>query len=887
MKKILYSLFVISSFFTMIFINTEKVYAVKIDDEASGWYYERARKDGTENYSGTLKNYSLNGVVSYCIEPTVSDNGSVSLSDWSHTGLSDSIKERMLLIAYYGYTYPGHKTKKYRAATQCLLWEAIMGSGSWCKINTRHWSAGTNIDISAERKEINRLVSEHSKTVSFNGEVYKIQVGETLELTDTNNVLSNYDITAQEVEYSVNENTLTLKTNNDKADISFTKRQAYESEYKIFVGNKVQNQLVPGNVDPTIAKIRLSTYYGSVELTKEDSETVTPQGDATLKGAKYGIYNENDELIAELITDENGKATSEQILEYGEYYIKEISPSKGYLLDENKYEFKSEGTEINNINVKENVIKATININKYYVLALTGEKHPESNVNFDLYNSSGSKIDELTTDENGVIKITLPYGKYILHQTTTKHGFHYSNDIEINVNSTDSIDKEVLDNEITAKLKVIKIDKDTKQVIKRKNIKFKIYDLDNEKYICQIQDNEEICEFKTDENGIMITPQVLHSGKYKLVEVDQAIDGYTWNNESVEFTIDENSNFITDNEEGILFETKFENKKVLGNIEIIKYGEEVNYLEQGFEYNEINLSGVKIGLYQNNELIKEYTTNEEGKILIKNLELGKYVIKEISTIGNHVLNKNEYIVELKYKDQYTEFVNYELTLKNYLLKGNLEFTKTDFINGEVIPNTKIEIYTESNALIFSGITDKNGMIKINELPKGKYYLIESEASTGYVITTEKVLFEIKENGEIVKVQMTNKPIQGTLEFTKTDFSTSEPLPNTKIEIYTENDELIFSGITNEEGKIIIQELRYGKYYILEKEAPAGYVLNKEKMYFEILEDGEIVKCTMTNEHIKVKVPITELNNNYIPETIGIIFIMLGVVLIIYEEKKRK
>lgn len=751
MKKILYSILIISSIFISIFVNAEKVYAVKIEDEASGWYYERDKKNGGENYSGTLKNYSLNGEVSYCIEPTVSDNGSVSLSDWSHTGLSDKIKERVLLIGYYGYTYPGHKTKKYRAATQCMIWEAIMGEGSWCKINTKHWSAGTNIDLSVERKEINRLISEHSKTVSFNGEVHKIQIGDTLELTDTNNVLSNFDISASNVEYTVTDNKLSLKPSTDKATISFTKKQAYESNYKIFVGNKVQNQLVPGNVDPTIAAIRLNTYYGNVELTKEDSETKTPQGDATLKGAEYGIYNkETDELITILTTDENGKSTSGQVLEYGEYYIKEITPSKGYLLDENKYEFESKGTETTNINVKENIIKSTISINKYYVLALSDEKHPESNVNFELYNSSGKKINELVTDENGVISITLPYGKYRLHQTTTKQGFYYSSDIEINVETTDSINKEILDKEVTAKLKVIKIDKDTKKVIKRSNIKFKIYDVNNKEYICQMLNNNKVCEYKTDSNGVMITPQILHSGKYKLVEVDQAIDGYTWNNESIEFTIDEKSKLITDNEEGILFETKFENKRVLGNLEITKYGEELNYLDLGYEYNEITLSGVKIGLYQNDKLIKEYTTNEEGKIVIKGLELGKYVIKEIATVGNHVLDNNEYIVDIKYKDQYTEVVNYKLAIKNYLPKGTLEFTKTNISKSKALPNTLMEIYTlEDDKLIFSGRTDENGQIIIKDLPINKYYLLEKEAPKGYVINPNKQEFEILENGQIV------------------------------------------------------------------------------------------------------------------------------------------
>ena len=121
-------------------------------------------------------------------------------------------------------------------------------------------------------------------------------------------------------------------------------------------------------------------------------------------------------------------------------------------------------------------------------------------------------------------------------------------------------------------------------------------------------------------------------------------------------------------------------------------------------------------------------------------------------------------------------------------------------------------------------------------------------------------FEIKENNEVIKSSIKDEIIKGTLEFSKIDFSSEEPLPNTLIEIYKENDELVFSGRTNEEGKIVIEELEYGKYYILEKEAPAGYLLNEEKMDFEIKEDGEIVKAVMMDEIIKV--PDTLKNESY-------------------------
>ena len=116
----------------------------------------------------------------------------------------------------------------------------------------------------------------------------------------------------------------------------------------------------------------------------------------------------------------------------------------------------------------------------------------------------------------------------------------------------------------------------------------------------------------------------------------------------------------------------------------------------------------------------------------------------------------------------------------------------------------------------------------------------------YILNDEKMYFEILEDGEIIKSTMENTKITGSLDFTKVDVSDGKPIPNTLIEIYkVDTDELIFSGRTDENGKIVIEELEYGKYYILEKECE-GYILNDEKMYFEILENGKIVKATMEN-----------------------------------------
>ena len=129
-------------------------------------------------------------------------------------------------------------------------------------------------------------------------------------------------------------------------------------------------------------------------------------------------------------------------------------------------------------------------------------------------------------------------------------------------------------------------------------------------------------------------------------------------------------------------------------------------------------------------------------------------------------------------------------------------------------------------------------------------------------------------------------VLGSLEFTKVDLSTSNPIPNTKIEIYNaDTDELIYSGFTDENGKIIIDDLEYGRYYIKEVEtASPDYILNTEKMYFEIRENGEIVKATMTNE--KVEMPKT-FNTDLTSSIIIISTAVLGLGLLIYAKKKNK
>ena len=893
-------------------VKATAVSAATLHQENTQYYYDRIHSDGSE-HSWYFKHYTMDGEIAFCIEPGVVEGTTYSQGSYDATGLPDSIKEKILLVGYYGYTYPGHQTEQYRAATQGMLWDTITGTGT-TKFTTARWGNGNVLETSSERAEIERLIAHHYDRPSFNAGVYRLQVGETLTLTDTNNVLGQFDISVNGAEYSVDGNNLTIKPTKDGAiDISFNKKMPYTKAYKIFVGNGIQNMLVPGMVDPVIAKIRVNSYYSPVELVKKDKETNTTvaQGQATLKGAKYGVYEQSTgKLITTIETDEEGYAKSNPVLSWNDYYLQEISPSEGYLLDNTKYNFDMRGKESETVEVFETVVKNYISILKQYEF-VDGETtflNAEKDITFEIFYPNGDKFDEITTDKNGYATINLPYGVWKFHQVNTTTGFAkiYDFYITVDYNSEQEQYYNILNNALSAYLQVFKVDSETGKTIAIKDTTFKIYNIDKKQYVSQFVGGKVYSEFKTDENGKFTTYLKLESGNYRLIEVSSP-KGYLLDENGVEFTIGNDTHFAYTTY-GPFIALYVKNTPIKGKIEIFKSGEIFTAENDSFNYdNTKSLEGIVYNIYADEDikssdenylyyekdtLVGTMTTNSDGYAVSEALPLGKYRVVESKTDDNYVLDTTEYHIELNEKDNKTEVVYNSSEMTNLLKKGTLEFTKTDLVDGQPIPFTTIQVFTENNEKIFEGTTDENGKIIIKNLSVGqKYYIIESEAATGYVITDEIVYFEIKDNGEVVKAEMKNKPIIGKLEFTKVDFSTNQPIPNTLIEIYSIDDEEtpIFSGRTDDNGMIIIDELRYGKYFILEKETGTpDYILNPERMYFEILEDGQVVKCTMVNELAPIEVPNTGVKDYYIiVQIIGTLIIFGGIGVMICANKKRK
>lgn len=925
MKKKLFKYAMYSILFLLTIFGVTEVHAEKYTGQAiwpseyiSNIYIKKAKPDGYTKYQQArfIRRSEDNAFV-YCLQPyTDIDNNlpyyDVIRSDYENVlGFSEAQWERISLLAYYGYQYNDngydHSAQKWYVITQVMIWRTTNPESDIYFTDTLNGNRIAKFE--SEIAEMERLVSNHYKTPQFQSGLV-VPIGSTTELNDSVGVLKDYKISGtNNVSASINGNTLSVTANKvGDGSITFEKRATkYEIPPIVYFSDHSQNVMRVGAYDPVRSKFTLKIVGGKVTPEKKDMETRTntPQGEATLGGAIYGIYKEDGTRMGSVTTKEDGKNTSDYLPELGRFYLLEETPSKGYLLDSTKYYFEITEDNLNpTVQVFEQVIKLDFEFTKVYASSDTKIMEPEVGIKFGIYNNKNELVDEVTTDSQGIFRFTLPYGTYTIKQLTTTKGHEKIEDFTVEVKDVGDVVQKVISNApITAKLRVVKFDAETKEVIKRSHIKFKIFDTKNNEYVCQTityPTKQTICEWETDDEGEFTTAYPLMTGTYKLEEIDQVVEGYLWNSQSHEFTIDENSKLRTDSDYGIIFDTDFENFPVKGEVNIIKTGEVAILTEDGFEFKSQSLEGVKFGLFAAEDItwngkiviikdtkVAEKITDEEGKIKFDKLVLGKYYIKEIETLDNYVLDENKYEFELVYKDQYTPVIVYSKAILNMLKTGKLEFTKTDFSESKTLPNTTIEIYNEKDELVFSGKTDKEGRIVIDRLPQGKYYIVEKEAPEGYKLNTEKMPFEVKENGDVIKATMKDEDITGTLEFTKVDFSTDEPLPNTLIEIYNaETDELIFSGRTDDKGMIVIDKIKYGKYYILEKEAPEGYQLNTEKMYFEITEDGEVIKSVMKDEQI-VEVPNTDKTDTKELIVGGVILILVGAGAIFYGSKKKK
>lgn len=532
-------------------------------------------------------------------------------------------------------------------------------------------------------------------------------------------------------------------------------------------------------------------------VNKRDSETGTPQGNASLAGAVYGVYR-GDELIDTYTTDANGSFTTDYYVCGDNWTIREISPSEGYLLDETIHPVGAEAEHFTieynpiSMDVTERIVKGRIAIIKHCDNGETQIETPEEGASFAVYLKSAgsydaandSERDYLVCDENGFAETKeLPYGIYTVEQTSGWDGCELMPPFDVYISEHGHIYRYIINNAaFESYLKVVKVDAETGNPIAYAGAGFKIYRPDGT-LITQTFTYPEVTvidTFYTNDEGYLITPEKLERGTgYALVEVS-APYGYVLDPTPVYFDVTEDD-VSEDDPITVIVVTK-EDMPQKGIIRIGKTGEMFSTVAEGKEiYRPVfavcGLPGAVYEIraaedivtqdgtirYAFGELVDTVTTDANGEAESGLLYLGKYEVKEIEAPFGMVLNNEAHIVELVYAGQeisITEtaagFYNERQRVKVSIFK-TLEQNEAFGIgmNGELSAVTFGLYAAETLTALDGSIIPTDGLLEIvtfdeighaeckTDLPFGSYYLKELSTDQHYIISDEKypVVFE--------------------------------------------------------------------------------------------------------------------------------------------------
>ena len=506
----------------------------------------------------------------------------------------------------------------------------------------------------------------------------------------------------------------------------------------------------------------------NLTVTKTDAETKSAQGDATLAGAVYGIYD-NGEVVDKYTTDKNGSFTTSYYVCGDKWTLKEIEPSEGYLLDETEYHIGAEAKkytiENNSISmgVTEDILKGKISIIKHTDDGSTKIETPEKGAEFQVYlKSSGSyakatesERDTLVCDEYGFAETKdLPYGTYTVHQTKGWNGTESIADFDVFISENNKTYKYLINNaSLESYVKMVKVDSETGKQIPYSGAGFQIYSPKGElvtmKYTYPIV--TEIDTFYTNSEGYLITPESLPYGKgYSVVEV-QAPYGYILDSTPVHFDITAEN---TSEENGVtIVKAEKKNTPQKGTITVEKTGEifsNVTAVGGGYtdesgndvalttvyqpEYSVSGLSGAVFEIYadedittpdgtvraKKDELVATLKTNTKGTATSKQLYIGKYRVVETVAPYGTVINPEPHTVELTYSGQNEKVTNTSTSFTNDRQKVEIDLTKIleqdekfNIGSNDEILNVSFGLYADEDLKASNGtVIPTNGLLEI-------------------------------------------------------------------------------------------------------------------------------------------------------------------------------
>ncbi|MXP74609.1 Cys-Gln thioester bond-forming surface protein [Lachnospiraceae bacterium WCA-9-b2] len=569
----------------------------------------------------------------------------------------------------------------------------------------------------------------------------------------------------------------------------------------------------------------------NVTVTKADAETGTPQSDASLAGAVYGIYK-GKELLDTYTTDENGQFTTKNYICSDDWSIRELIPSEGYLLDSDIHHIGAEPqlytVEHNSTrnNVNEQVIKGNIAITKHTDNGGTQIETPEEGAVFEVYlKSAGSykkaeetERDILTCDANGFAQTKyMPYGIYTVHQISGWDGRELMKDFDVFISQNSQTYRYLINNaNFESYIKIAKKDIETGKTIPYAGAGFQIYAPNGEQVSMTFTYPEvtAIDTFYTTTDGELITPQPLEYGEgYTLVEV-QAPYGYVLDSNPIPFDVVQRN---SEEESGIpVIKVECSNIAQKGTITVSKSGEVFSGVSssQGVYQPIFAVDSLAGAVYEvtaaedivtidgtvrakKGEIVDTLTTGKDGEAKSKNLYLGRYEVKEVTAPQGMVVNETPHMVELAYAGQDILVTETAIDFQNERQRVEIDLVKSLEVNQEYgignngeIKEVSFGLYAEKELTAADGsVIPADGLLEVidldesghgkarSDLPTGKYYVQEISTNCAYQKNDKKYPIDFEYAGqdtEIVHITanegeaIKNKLIYGSVGGKKSD-----------------------------------------------------------------------------------------------------------------------
>lgn len=611
---------------------------------------------------------------------------------------------------------------------------------------------------------------------------------------------------------------------------------------------------------------------GYIEINKYDAENSSKK----IANVKFGIYDTSNNLVQTLVTNANGYAKSNKLPVDKSYYVKELETDNRYILNKNRYDVNlAENGLIDGytfkLNVPNNHKKGNLVIHK-----VDADDHTVAleNITFKVYDESNNLVATLKTNKQGIARLdNINIGNYKILETATNEYYRLNTTENVlNVKyAAESGDSEITigNEQKRGFIEITKYDKDAFEKHNRTlgvaNVVFGIFD----------EQGNKIEELTTDTNGYAKSSALSLMKKYVVKEL-KTREEYITNNK--EFKVNLTENGIIDNYK---YQLRVANEHKKGNLHIEKITADDKTIQLGnvgFELYLVGNGEIKL-------LIDTYYTDANGEIYIENLNTGKYMLKEISTNRWYYLPDDKPI-EIKWSK---EFGDTNVTIENEKKKGTIKIIKRDNDFNELpLENIKFNVYDEDNNFIETITTNANGVAESSRLRiDKKYHVVESETLQNYVLDeaihtvdfteglTKDQINDIQSD-TLKTLELKNQHKKGNLVVYKVDsLDNTIPVPGVTFELYVKNvdnpyteNQLIGTYTTNNEGKIEIDGLWTGEFYLKEVSTNIWYKLNTDNTDLEIKAD-ETTEVTIANEakrgYITIEKQDSEFSNIKIPE----------------------